>query len=588
MDDGGGYHNARRSSDSQKTYSHRVKPLCSSTLERMAKAAEKMAANISSDNGFDYIIVGAGSAGCVLANRLSVDPALRVLLLEAGGKDINPWIHVPVGYFKTMHNPSTDWCYKAEPDPGLNGRSLDWPRGKTLGGSSSINGLLYVRGQKQDYDHWAQLGNRGWGYDDVLPLFKRSESHEFGDGKYHGADGGLSVSLIRAKSEIAEAFIGAAVEMGVPRTDDYNGERQEGVSYFHQTARGGFRCSSARAFLNPVKSRSNLEVVTHAHAKSLTFAMENSRQVCGVRYSRKGHDETALLNEGGEVILSAGAIGSPQLLELSGIGSGEALARAGVKLRHELPGVGEHLQDHLQIRLVYEVNVPTLNDAINRLVPRLGIGMQYALFRKGPMSLGASQVCIFAKSMDGLEAPDIQFHFQPLSADKPGIEMHPFSGITSSVCQLRPESRGHIHISTPNAIDHPKIVPNYLSATADQLCAVRAVKFARAMTRTKALAPFIVREHLPEGSPESDEELLEAARNISQTIYHPTSTCRMGNDPLAVVDDRLRVHGISGLRIADASIMPAITSGNTNAPTIMIGEKASDMILEERVGYPGK
>ncbi|NDW54639.1 GMC family oxidoreductase [Aliiroseovarius sp. PrR006] len=532
----------------------------------------------------DFLIVGAGSAGCVLANRLSENPANRVILLEAGGRDLNPWIHVPVGYFKTLHNPNTDWCYKSEPDPGLNGRSLDWPRGKTLGGSSSINGLLYVRGQKEDYDRWAQRGNRGWSYDDVLPLFKRSEAHENGADEFHGGDGGLSVSLIRAKSEISEAFIDAAVEMGVPRTDDYNGADQEGAGYFHQTAKGGFRCSSARAFLNPAKKRSNLEVVTHAHTESLIFDPQDPKKVIGVRYSRNGATHEALLNPGGEVVLSAGAIGSPQILELSGIGRGDVLQKAGVDVRHELPGVGECLQDHLQIRLVYEVNAQTLNDAINRFVPRMGIGLNYVLFRQGPMSLGASQVCIFAKSMEGLETPDIQFHFQPLSADKPGIEMHPFSGITSSVCQLRPESRGHIHIASPRASDYPKIVPNYLSATADQLCAIRAVKFARAMTQTKALSPFIVREHVPQGNPQSDEELLDCARSISQTIYHPTSTCRMGNDDLAVVDDRLRVRGISGLRIADASIMPDIVSGNTNAPTIMIGEKASDMILEDRAG----
>ena len=531
---------------------------------------------------YDYIIVGAGSAGCVLANRLSEDPKNRVLLLEAGGRDWNPWIHVPVGYFKTLHNPNTDWCYKTQPDPGLNGRSIDWPRGKTLGGSSSINGLLYVRGQRQDYDLWAQLGNRGWGYEDVLPLFKRSERYEDGESEFHGTAGGLSVSRIRAKSDIADAYIDAAVEMGVPRTDDYNGVEQEGVGYFYQTARGGFRCSSARAFLNPARNRSNLEIVTHAHAEELTFADDPAKRVIGIRFNRKGMDRTATLKEGGEVVLSAGAIGSPQLLEVSGIGRAEVLTNAGVEVRHALCGVGECLQDHLQIRLVYEVNVQTLNDAINGFIPRMGIGLQYILFRTGPMSLGASQVAIFAKSMAGLETPDIQFHFQPLSADRPGIEMHPFSGITSSVCQLRPESRGQIHITSPRAADHPKIVPNYLSAPADQLCAVRAVKFARAMTKTKALSRFIVREHVPEGNPETDDELLDVARSVSQTIYHPTSTCRMGHDPDAVVDDRLRIHGIAGLRVADASIMPRIVSGNTNAPTIMIGEKASDLILEDR------
>jgi choline dehydrogenase len=370
--------------------------------------------------------------------------------------------------------------------------------------------------------------------------------------------------------------------MGVPRTEDYNGAVQEGAGYFHQTARRGLRCSSARAFLNPVKNRPNLEIITHANTELLIFDPNDPKRVMGVRYTRRGQSYEVLLNPGGEVVLSAGAIGSPQVLELSGFGRGDVLQKAGVELRHELRGVGENLQDHLQIRLVYEVNSQTLNDAINRFIPRMGIGLNYVMFRKGPMSLGASQVCIFAKSMDGLETPDIQFHFQPLSADKPGIEMHPFSGITSSVCQLRPESRGHIHIRSPKASDYPKIVPNYLSAPADQLCAVRAVKFARAMTKTNALSPYIVREHAPTGNPQTDEELLDCARNISQTIYHPTSTCRMGNDDMAVVDDRLRVHGIAGLRVADASIMPDIVSGNTNAPTIMIGEKASDMILEDR------
>lgn len=531
---------------------------------------------------FDYIIVGAGSAGCVLANRLSADPSVRVLLLEAGGRDTNPWIHIPVGYFRTLHNPKTDWCYKTEPEPELKGRSLDWPRGKTLGGSSSINGLLYVRGQAEDYDNWAQAGNKGWSYDDVLPLFKRSESYELGGDALHGGEGGLAVSKMRAKSKISEAFIGAAVEMGVPRTDDYNGRDQEGVGYFDQTARNGLRCSSAKAFLNPVKSRRNLEIVTHAQINTLIFDPVDTTLVTGVSFERNGWAQSASIRAGGEVVLSAGAIGSPQILELSGIGRGDVLQRAGVAVRHELPGVGEALQDHLQIRLVFEVNVPTLNDMINSSIGKLNIGMQYAFARKGPMSLGASQVAIFAKSMKGLDTPDIQFHFQPLSADKPGLVMHPFSGFTSSVCQLRPESRGHIHVTSPRAGDHPKIVPNYLSATADQLCAVRSVRFAREMANMPSLKPFIVREHTIAGKMETDEDHLEVARQFAQTIYHPTSTCRMGVDNQAVVDPELRVKGFRNLRIADASIMPSIVSGNTNAPAIMIGEKAADLIKQAR------
>ncbi|MGC6517479.1 MAG: GMC family oxidoreductase [Candidatus Puniceispirillaceae bacterium] len=531
---------------------------------------------------YDYIIVGAGSAGCVIANRLSADPSLRVLLLEAGGRDINPWIHIPVGYFKTLHNPKTDWCYKTQSEPELEGRSLDWPRGKGLGGSSSINGLLYVRGQKEDYDNWAQAGNIGWSYDDVLPLFKRSENYELGASELHGSDGGLRVSKIRAKSKISEAFIQSAVEMGVPYTDDYNGIVQEGVSYFDQTAYKGLRCSSAKAFLKPARHRQNLTIETHAHITGLVFAPDNDKAVIGVSYDQKKNAKSATLKAGGEVILSAGAIGSPQILELSGIGRGDVLQQAGIKPRHQLSGVGEALQDHLQIRLVFETNVPTLNDMINSAFGKLSIGMQYALLRGGPMSLGASQVAIFAKSMAGLDTPDIQFHFQPLSADKPGIKMHPFSGFTASVCQLRPESRGHIHISTPNAYDYPTIFANYLSARADQLCAIRAVKFAREMTKMPSLSPFIVREHTVCGDMTSDEDMLQVARRYAQTIYHPTSTCRMGIDPEAVVDPQLRVYGIDNLRIADASIMPSIVSGNTNAPAIMIGEKAADMVLAHR------
>ena len=540
-----------------------------------------MGATQAFDSDFDYIIVGAGSAGCVLANRLSADSSLRVLLIEAGGRDNNPWIHIPVGYFKTLHNPETDWCYKTQPDPGLNGRSLDWPRGKTLGGSSSINGLLYIRGQAADYNHWQQLGNLGWGYEDVLPYFKRGQDQERGESEFHGADGELYVSNMRAERKICEAFIDAAVEMGVPRTDDFNGAEQEGAGYFQLTAKNGLRCSTAKAFLSPIKNRKNLTILTKAQVKRLDLDSA-TKAAKGVILEHKGAEKTVRIKDGGEVVLSAGAIGSPQILELSGVGNPEILKNAGVTPVHALKGVGENLQDHLQLRLVYEVNVPTLNEEINNIFRRIGIGMNFFLRRRGPMSMGASQVCVFAKSMQGLDEPDIQFHFQPLSADKPGLQMHPFRGITSSVCQLRPESRGTIHIHSNDFNKHPLIDANYLSAKEDQDCAVRAVKFARAMTKTKAMSPFVEREHAPTGPLGTDEQLLEAARSIAQTIYHPTSTCKMGGDDMAVVDSRLRVHGIKGLRVADASIMPTIASGNTNAPTIMIGEKASDMILADR------
>jgi len=527
---------------------------------------------------YDYIIAGAGSAGCVLANRISVDPSKRVLLLEAGGKDWYPWIHVPVGYFKTLHNPLTDWCYKTEPDPGLNGRAIDWPRGKTLGGSSSINGLLYIRGQRQDYDHWRQLGNAGWSFDDVLPYFMRSEDQQNGADGFHGTGGGLSVQNMRAKRQVCEDLISAAEELGLPRNKDFNGKNQEGAGYFQQTARNGRRCSTAVAFLNPVKHRANLEIVTHALVERVLVDGTKTR---GIEISIKGTPRKFALRPGGEVILAGGAIGSPQILQLSGIGPGALLQGHGITVVKDLAGVGRNLQDHLQIRSVYEVNVPTLNEEINNVFRRMKIGLQYALTRGGPMSMGASQVCIFARSRPDLETPDIQYHFQPLSADKPGIEMHPFPGITLSVCQLRPESRGRIEITSADPTAHPAIHANYLSTPTDQQTAVDSLKFTRRLVETSALKPNIVREHLPGPNVQTDAQLLDSARNIAQTIYHPTSTCRMGSDDMAVVDERLRVHGISGLRIVDASVMPAIVSGNTNAPTIMIAEKASDMIAED-------
>ena len=533
---------------------------------------------LSAFEQYDYVVAGAGSAGCVLANRLSADPAKRVLLIEAGGRDWYPWIHIPVGYFKTLHNPITDWNFKTEPDPGLNGRVIDWPRGKTLGGSSSINGLLYIRGQREDYDHWRQLGNTGWAFDDLLPYFIRSEDFQNGIDKFHGCGGGLSVENMRAKRDISEALIAAAEEIGVPRNDDFNGAKQEGVGYFQQTARNGRRCSTAVGFLNPVKNRPNLDIITHALVERV---LVKDDRATGIGISVKGSSHTFGLNSGGEVILSAGAIGSPQILQLSGIGPGDLLQGLGIPIIKDLAGVGENLQDHLQIRSVYEVNVPTFNEEINSLVGRMKIGLQYVFSRSGPMSMGASQVCIFARSRPGLDTPDIQFHFQPLSAEKPGIEMHPFSGITLSVCQLRPESKGRVQIISPDPKTYPAIHPNYLATPSDQQTVVDSLKLTRRLAKTEALRSYVIREHLPGSNIKTDEDLLDSARNIAQTIYHPTSTCKMGSDVTSVVDERLRVHGIAGLRVVDASIMPTIVSGNTNAPTIMIAEKASDMIIED-------
>ncbi|NHI00035.1 GMC family oxidoreductase [Oceanimonas sp. MB9] len=526
---------------------------------------------------FDYIVVGAGSAGCVLANRLSEDPAIRVLLLEAGGRDWNPWIHVPVGYFKTMHNPATDWCYVTDPDQGIDGRQLQWPRGKVLGGSSSLNGLLYIRGQHQDYDDWAALGNDGWSFDEVLPYFKKSECQSRGENAYHGVDGPLKVSDLRLRREIAERFIEAAQQTGIPANPDCNGERQEGVGYFQQTAHKGLRCSSAKAFLRPALKRPNLTLLTHAHTRRILL---EGKQATGIEFEHKG--ERLLARATREVVLSAGAIGSPQILQCSGIGDPEHLASVGVDCRHTLPGVGENLQDHLQIRLVFKTRCRTLNDEVNNPLKKMGVGMQYALSRTGPLTLAASQVYVFTQSRDELDRPDIQFHMQPLSADKPGEGVHPFSAFTASVCQLRPHSRGRIRIRSADPHQYPSIQPNYLSTEEDCRVAVDAIKVARRIAEADALRPVITDEHVPGRQYQSDDELLEAARRFSQTIYHPTSTCKMGQDDMAVVDHRLRVHGIEGLRVADASIMPLIVSGNTNAPSIMIGEKAADMIKEDQ------
>ena len=531
---------------------------------------------------FDYVIVGAGTAGCVLANRLSADPAVRVCLLEAGGDDNYIWVHIPVGYLYCMGNPRTDWGFKTEAEAGLNGRALNYPRGRILGGCSSINGMIYMRGQARDYDGWRQMGNGGWGWNDVLPYFLRSEDQAALPVDDLHADGGeWRVENQRLSWEVLDAFRAAAAEAGIPKTDDFNRGNNEGCGYFHVNQRTGVRVSAAKAFLKPAMKRPNLTVLTHAQARRLRLA---EGRVSGVDIWHNGAD--AHVAADGEVVLATGSVGSPQLLELSGIGNGELLQAHGINVVRDLPGVGENLQDHLQIRCAYKVHgMKTLNERANSLIGKAGIALEYALFRRGPMTMAPSQLGAFVKSDPALETPDLQYHVQPLSLDKFGEPLHDFPAITASVCNLRPESRGSIHISSADARQQPAIKPNYLSAAADRRVAAQAIRVTRNIVAQPAFAGFRPEEFNPgPGYGDDEEGLARAAGDIGTTIFHPIGTAKMGDDAMAVVDSRLRVHGVTGLRVVDASVMPTITSGNTNSPVIMIAEKASDMMREDRRG----
>ena len=531
-----------------------------------------------SAGSFDYVIVGAGSAGCVLANRLSADGRHTVLLLEAGPPDTYPWIHIPIGYAKTMFNPSVNWCFYTEPDPGMNGRSIYWPRGKTLGGSSSINGLISIRGQRQDYDRWAAAGNTGWSYADVLPYFRRLEHAPFGDPAFHGTNGPLWCSPIGRRHELIEAIIAGAGELGIPRNDDFNGADQEGAGYYHLSTKRGWRCSTATAYLRPARRRANLRVETHARATRLVF---DGKRADGVIYRHRGEELTARARR--EILLCAGTLQSPQLLQLSGVGAPSLLQRFGIPAVHELRGVGENLQDHLQARVIFECTRPiTTNDDLKSWWRMMKMGAEYGLIRGGPMAIGINQGGIFARAVAGAATPDVQFHVATLSSDMAGSPTHPFSGFTMSICQLRPESRGSVRIQSVDPLEPPAMQPNYLSTTNDRATLVAGIRLARRLAATRALAPYVKAEYRPGPAAQSDDDLLEFAKNTGGTIFHPSGTCKMGDigrDSLAVVDSELRVHGVSALRVVDCSIMPVLVSGNTNVPVIMIAEKAADHIL---------
>ncbi|MGD9834047.1 MAG: GMC family oxidoreductase [Piscinibacter sp.] len=556
-----------------------------------------------SENRYDYIVCGAGTAGCLLANRLSADKTKRVLLVEAGGNDDYLWVHIPVGYLYCIGNPRTDWLYATDPDPGLNGRSLRYPRGKVLGGCSSINGMIYMRGQARDYDHWGALGNEGWSWAECLPYFLRHEDFHKGADAFHAAPGfdpsgarqggEWRVEKQRLRWEILDAFAQAAQQAGIPESDDFNRGDNEGVGYFEVNQRAGVRWNATKAFLRPVQQRDNLQVWTGAHVRRLLLAhrdsqgsWDGSRRAVGIEVVPQGGGAPmqARLREGGEVVLATGAIGTPQILQLSGIGPAALLGQHGITVEHALAGVGENLQDHLQIRAVFQVDgVTTLNTLANSWWGKSRIGLEYLLKRSGPMSMAPSQLGAFTKSDAAQPHANLEYHVQPLSLDAFGQPLHRFPAFTASVCNLNPASRGSVRIRTPDAADAPSIAPNYLSTDEDRRIAAESLRLTRRIVAQPALARYRPREYKPGVQFQTDEELARLAGDIGTTIFHPVGTAKMGpaDDPAAVVDARLRVHGVSGLRVADASVMPTITSGNTNSPTLMIAERAAQWIAED-------
>lgn len=535
---------------------------------------------------YDYIIIGAGSAGCVLANRLTQDPGVSVLLIEAGGKDDYVWIHIPVGYLYCINNPRTDWMFRTEAEPGLNGRSLIYPRGKVMGGSSSINGMIYMRGQSRDYDEWARLtGDDSWRWDHVLPLFRETEDHHAGGNAYHGAGGEWRVEKQRLRWDILDAFRDAAAQTGIPKTDDFNRGDNEGCGYFEVNQKNGLRWNTAKAFLKTLKKRrGNLDIMTGCHVKRLRIETTEQGAVCkGVEFTGGGTEWFA--ESAHETLVCAGAIGSPQILQLSGIGPAGLLQQHAVKVVHDSPGVGENLQDHLQLRMAFKVqSVKTLNTMANSTFGKLRIGIEYALNRSGPMSMAPSQLGAFTRSDSSQATANLQYHVQPLSLDKFGQPLHTFPAFTASVCNLRPSSRGHVRIGTADPLAAPKITPNYLSTVEDRKVAADSLALTRRIVAAPALQKYNPQEFMPGVHLQTEEELAHAAGEIGTTIFHPVGTCKMGrtDDVMAVVDQQMRVKGVSGLRVVDASVMPVITSGNPNSPIIMIAEKAALSIRAQR------